>query len=677
MLANREMKLRFDDYISKAIPNNNRIGQGDPLSMGLYQFYNADLLDIPSNPNQLAIAYVDDVILYASGNTFEEMHKTLEDMMKKENGAINWSKDHNSPLEYSKLALIDFSHQNHRVPRPNLSLPHGTVEPKRSVKYLGVILDQHLGWAPQRAYTIEKGTKWASQIRRLARPGWGITPKYTRKLYIGTALPKVLYGVDIWYTPTLAKLWNKDARPKGTVKVTAKLVSMQRAEALAVTGGLQTSPTNSLDALAYLTPFTLLIEKWCYRAALRLAALPAVHPLQKFVTRSANCMVKKHRSPLHNLLCILPTNPRNIGTKAIATHNPEKQKKRPFNVSIHPNKESSKKKAQTATEEVQVFTDGSIIEDQVGAAAILTRPGKSHRTLHYHLGKLNEYTIYDAELAGLSLGMHLIKTENAARCRTMLGADNQAAINAVQNELSTPTHFLAEDTLHSARQIRKQRGNKNYSLTIRWTAGHVGIDGNELVDTEAKTAAKGQSLNPSSLPRILRRKLKASTAAMKQSHNKRVKKRWKKDWVSSARGKCDHQIDSSSPSKRFIEAISNPKLPRQTASLITQLRINHAPLNNYLYKFKRVDNPRCPACGESEEMVEHYLLGCPAYAHELWALEKAIKHKPDLKTLLGDHKAMLALNNYIKATHRFETPNSNQVSKSHLNLTYYARNHTG
>ena len=45
--------------------------------MGLYQFYNADLLDIPSEPNQLAIAYVDNAILFASGSTFEDTHKML------------------------------------------------------------------------------------------------------------------------------------------------------------------------------------------------------------------------------------------------------------------------------------------------------------------------------------------------------------------------------------------------------------------------------------------------------------------------------------------------------------------------------------------------------------------------------------------------------------------------
>jgi ribonuclease HI len=65
-------------------------------------------------------------------------------------------------------------------------------------------------------------------------------------------------------------------------------------------------------------------------------------------------------------------------------------------------------------------------------------------------------------------------------------------------------------------------------LTIRWTAGHIGIDGNELVDEEAKKAAKGQSSEPSSLPHILQWKLKISTTALKHNHNERAKKKWKR-----------------------------------------------------------------------------------------------------------------------------------------------------
>ena len=115
MLANRATRLRFNDHKSDIIPISNGIGQGDPLSMGLYQYYNADLLDIPDEANQLAIAYIDDALLYATASTFEETHRILERMMTKDNGVIEWSKDHNSPLEYFKLALINFAHQNHHM----------------------------------------------------------------------------------------------------------------------------------------------------------------------------------------------------------------------------------------------------------------------------------------------------------------------------------------------------------------------------------------------------------------------------------------------------------------------------------------------------------------------------------------------------------------------------------
>jgi hypothetical protein len=102
--------------------------------MGLYQFYNADLLNIPTEANQLAIGYVDNAIIFASGSSFEDTHKDLVDMMTKEKGIIEWSLDHNSPLEFSKLALIDFSHHSKRLPRPPLILPHGTVKLQASAK---------------------------------------------------------------------------------------------------------------------------------------------------------------------------------------------------------------------------------------------------------------------------------------------------------------------------------------------------------------------------------------------------------------------------------------------------------------------------------------------------------------------------------------------------------------
>lgn len=204
--------------------------------MALYQFYNADILDIPNSPQELAEAYVDDAILIVTRKTFAEAHERIADMMQRENGMINWSKSHNLSIEYSKLALIDFSHHRVKKQRPPLELSGVTIEPTQSTKYLGIILDQHLNWGPQLAQVRGKGSMWTAQIKRLTRPTWGLTPKGARTLYVSVTLPHILYGLDIWCAP----LYRRSAKGnrKGSVNMIKKLTTVQRVGAITVTGGL-------------------------------------------------------------------------------------------------------------------------------------------------------------------------------------------------------------------------------------------------------------------------------------------------------------------------------------------------------------------------------------------------------------------------------------------------------
>jgi hypothetical protein len=112
MLKDHCTALKFDDHESDRITIDNGIGQGDPLSMALYQYYNADLIDVPVNANKAAAVYVDDAILIATASTFLQAHDILADMMSRPGGAIEWSHNHNSRFKFSKLALIDFAHRN-------------------------------------------------------------------------------------------------------------------------------------------------------------------------------------------------------------------------------------------------------------------------------------------------------------------------------------------------------------------------------------------------------------------------------------------------------------------------------------------------------------------------------------------------------------------------------------
>ena len=169
MLHDRSTTLCFDDYVSSAIAINNGIGQGDPLSMALYQFYNADLIKIANkDAREYAEAYIDNAIILAAANTFEEAYEILKDMIMRDRGTINWAKTHNSLFEYSKLALINFAHFRCSLERLMLILPDITITPTKSTKYLSIILDQNLNWKEQLAYIQEKGIKWAAQIWRAA-----------------------------------------------------------------------------------------------------------------------------------------------------------------------------------------------------------------------------------------------------------------------------------------------------------------------------------------------------------------------------------------------------------------------------------------------------------------------------------------------------------------------------
>ena len=99
-------------------------------------------------------------------------------------------------------------------------------------------------------------------------------------------------------------------------------------------------------------------------------------------------------------------------------------------------------------------------------------------------------------------------------------------------------------------------------------------------------------------------------------HIKALKEKWKTNWKNASRGKVTSEINDSTPLSRFLNAISNLKLTRAAASRIAQLRLRHALLNGYLKRIHKVDNSRCPACGDEEESIEYFLLKCPNYAHK-------------------------------------------------------------
>ncbi|KAF5372678.1 hypothetical protein D9615_009837 [Tricholomella constricta] len=501
-----------------------------------------------------------------------------------------------------------------------------TVETALTYKYLGVVFDPKLRWSAHYQKVIASSTWWSFQVARLSKISGGMPPHRIRQLYNTVAVPAFPYAADVWYTGIQDSPNSK--KRTGSVAITKKLIPVQRRAARLVTDSLSTTAGDVLDAHTNLLPVDLLYHKILQRAAVRLASLPPTHPLHGPVRKAARRHVKRHRSPLHNLFFITGVDPTQIETVAPTRRRPNYAPS--FSTHIKGNKEKALVEANRIHRlaPTSVHCDGSGYEGGVGASAVLFINGVEKASLRYHLGPITKHTVYEAEIVGLTLGLHLLtSTSRQLHSITAIGSDSQATIRALGNQKPHPAHYLL-DHVHTAaeklhvkqdriaraddRRAAIRRGNpwtdrtrRVIDLQIHWTPSHVDFGPNERADELAKIAATGDSSPAPSLPVYLRHKpLPVSIPAIRQAYLSVLQTRWKRRWKKSPRYPAIHAIDKSLPSKKFLKLVAS--LDRRRSATIAQLRTGHSPLNQHLFRIHRSESPSCPHCqGITPETVRH------------------------------------------------------------------------
>ena len=667
LLNGRTTRLKFDDYISAPITIDNGVGQGDPISLPSFNFYNADLLELTDTLQ--ALGYVDDAMVMAVGKDFEETTQAIRKHMEGENGGFKWSADHNSRFEISKLAIMHLGQKKARSPngtphpmrKPKLNLQGREVNTVDRYRYLGIVIDDKLTWKRHEEKVIDNATKWVLQCRRLAKTDTGLSPYHMRRLYMTVAIPKMTYGAEIWYSPPRKIPGAK--RMTGSVRIMRQLTKIQRIATLAINGALRTTPTDTLDIHAGMLPLELTMLKVCHRSLVRICTLPESHPLHQLIREYRTVYARKHRTPLHKLLDHFPEiQPGQIET---ITPNP-----RPpaytvdsFTTEIAQDRDTSMLNEAISSPEIKVFTDGSGINGNIGAAAVMYRKGRPEpsKVLRYHLGSSTDYTSFEAEAVGAIMGIWMIRNEHiAGRLPISVLTDCQAFIKRTKSRKATTAQYLVENFLTAADNINLGNANPTAKrFQLAWISGHSGVQGNEKVDEEAKKAAQGESSPPHTLPPVLREELPRSVAAVKQKYHDDLKKRWNSMWLGSPRQPKLSRIDPNFTYSRYTKIQSD--LSRHQASLLTQVRTGHIPLNFYLHRIKKSDTSDCNACQtrglSTKETITHFLFECGEYNKERHELDREMRRDSrDLSALMSSEKGVKALVSYIVKTGRLCQP---------------------
>ena len=381
-------------------------------------YYNADLLDIPEGPGT-SLGFIDDVVYGAQGQTSVENARKLKLILKE---VEKWRKKHGAQFERSKYILVYYTHNSRQAIKASITIDGARIEPSDEARYLGVIFDQKLNFKSHLQYVVKKGTSATLALSGIAKSNWGAQYKYARRLFNSVIAARTDYAVSIWHQP------NSEGKAASTKQI-QRLTTIQRLAMKAITGCYKTTPTAAMEKEADLQPTWIWLQTKVLQAISRMQSLSGKHPLREWFknalrTRTANV---KHRSNLENILQQFP----HITVGNIETIEPFIRP--PWwtlkaEIKIEPTKDNASilhnKSQECATTTMMIYTDGSGINNNIGAAAY---NATTNTTTHQYLGSETQHNVYAAELKAMHLGVKMLENNDEyLRCHMYM--DSEVAI---------------------------------------------------------------------------------------------------------------------------------------------------------------------------------------------------------------------------------------------------------
>jgi len=239
-LRNRTARIRLGNVtvnttLTKGCP------QGSGFGPSLWNITVNQVLAAEREEYTHRVAYADDMVALIAGDTRTQL------IVRTERHIANlhqWADRYG--LTFSMTKTMGMVMKGQLVSGFYLRFGDSRIKTVEKVKYLGVVLDQKMGYRSQALCVTEKSTTEFSRLRGIVGTDWGLSFGTSLILYRAIYVPRVTYAACIWM-----ENWPESVR--------SKIVKGQRIPLLAVSRAYKTTSTDALQVITGLLPLDLQI----------------------------------------------------------------------------------------------------------------------------------------------------------------------------------------------------------------------------------------------------------------------------------------------------------------------------------------------------------------------------------------------------------------------------------
>ncbi|KAJ4446505.1 hypothetical protein ANN_13201 [Periplaneta americana] len=512
-LQNRTIQVKVNGTLSKKVIINNDVPQGSVISVTLFLVAINNITSHVSLPAKTCL-FADDLTIFCTGKNLTTTQDIIQSSVK---GIENWAKETGFKFSANKSECILFSKRNTPHAQPQLYLNNNKLPIVNTIKFLGIIFDRKLTWAPHLAALKEECLRRISFLKTLAARNWGADYKVLMCTYRILIRSKLDYGCIVYNSAKSSSL--------------QKLNVIQNSALRIALGAFRTSPIANLQIEADELPLDIRRKQLSISYALKIAASSRSN-MHSYIFSEHHDKQQIHSAPFSSRLKQY-FNEMNMSIPSISQRNkntahppwrimlPEINLDLTYHIKTETNNITYQQFCREQWDQYRnyrhIYTDGSQTNQGCGCAVVYP-----DHTMLYTLPSL--YSVFTCELYAIKKALeYILETETDKSY--LLHTDSQSSLQALQDIFST--NALIQEIHQLLTDLMKQ-GRK---ITLIWIPSHQGIPGNETVDAAAKEATRLPLHFFTSIPH---------TDAIKYITRK-LHNHWQTSWTESSSSKL-HEI---------------------------------------------------------------------------------------------------------------------------------------